>query len=141
MHLWTANPPLLLNHLRHCEHWVAPHCSYTGFCLSVTHLCLFLSLSFLKHLELSSSTSYRALQLTFDDVASSYHSCSPTFTSPFVPSLPQLLPDTPQEPPLCCHPSHFIHTCTLDLCNIPPLHPFSTTGSLSLERSHTTPNH
>ena len=38
-------PPLLRNHLVHCRHWVAPCCSLIGFLLSLTHLCLALSLS------------------------------------------------------------------------------------------------
>ena len=36
MHLWRANPPLLLNHLTQHKHWTVP---LTGPSLSFKHLC------------------------------------------------------------------------------------------------------
>ena len=41
--MWTARPPLLLNHLLQAAHWAAPSCSLTGLDRSSKHLCLFLS--------------------------------------------------------------------------------------------------
>ena len=45
LHVWTARPPLLLNHFLQVWHWAAPLCSLTCLFLSLRHLCLFLSLS------------------------------------------------------------------------------------------------
>lgn len=39
-HLWTARPPLLLNHLPRESHFTAPHCLHTGLFLSCKYLCL-----------------------------------------------------------------------------------------------------
>ena len=45
-------PDLLCsNHLLQTVHWADPHCSRTGFSLSLLHLCRFLSLSRLNFLE------------------------------------------------------------------------------------------
>ena len=48
VHLWTAKPPLLLIHLLHLRHCIAPFCCCIGFYLSDLHLCLFKSPGLLK---------------------------------------------------------------------------------------------
>ena len=50
MHLWTARPPLLLNHLLQWLHRTAPLWSSMELILSLLHLCLFMSPGLLKHL-------------------------------------------------------------------------------------------
>ena len=94
LHVWTASPPLLLNHLLQTVHCVAPCGSHTGFFLSLVHLCLFLLLSLLNFLEHTSHITsyvatrrcvavlsslffnpnlYAAFHPALDVVASSYH--------------------------------------------------------------------
>ena len=46
--LCTERPPLLLHHLLHVWHCIAPICSETGFSLSVTYLCIAFSDSLLN---------------------------------------------------------------------------------------------